>query len=117
MGIKIKILSLVIGLIFFIFILRFVKKNRFRPTYATMWIGISIFLISIPIFESFYRWIAVTVIGITDTRHIIYIALIGFLLVFSFYLTTKISQMSDRIQKLISFLAILENEIERERKR
>lgn len=111
MGIKIKILSFIIGLIFFVFILRFIKKNSFRPSYATLWIGISLFLISIPVLEFFYRWIAVSVIGITDARHIIYIVLIGFLLIYIFYLTTKISQMSDQIQELISYTAILENEI------
>ena len=111
MGIKIKILSFIIGLIFFIFILRFVKKNSFRPSYATLWVIFSLFLISIPILEFFYRWIAVSVIGITDARHIIYIALIGFLLIYIFYLTTKISQMSDQIHELISFTAILGNEI------
>ena len=113
MGVRIILISTVVGLIFFVFILRLIKKNTIRPSYAVLWIGISLFLVSIPVFEFFYKWIAVSLIGLVDARHIIYIALIGFLLIYVFYLTTKMSQMSDRIQELISFTAILENKLSR----
>jgi hypothetical protein len=72
--------------------------------------GISLFLISVPALEPLYQWIAGSVLGIIDARHVIYIALIGFLLVYVFYLTLKICQMSDRIQELISYTAIMETE-------
>ena len=111
MGIKIKIISLVLGLIFFYFVFRFVKKNTFRPSYAFLWILISLFLLTIPILETFYKWIAVTVIGINDARHIIYAGIIGFLLVYIFYLTIRISAMNDQIQELISYTAILEKRV------
>ena len=111
MGIKIKILAFFIGLIFFFFVLRSLKKNFIRPTYAFLWIVISVFLLSISVLEPFYKWIAVYVIGIVDARHIIYVTLIGFLLVYIFHLTGKISQMSDQIQVLISQTAILEKEL------
>ena len=111
MGIKIKILSFIIGLVFFLFVLQFIKKNSFRPSYAFLWLMVSFFLLSVPIAEPFYRWIAYSLIGLTDARHIIYIALIGFLLVYVFYLTIKISRMNDQIQELISYTAILEKEI------
>jgi hypothetical protein len=112
MEIKIKIISFIIGLVFFLFILKFIKKNSFRPSFAFLWILISLFLLSIPLAEPFYRWIAYTVIGLTDARHIIYISLIGFLMVYVFYLTIKISRMNDQIQELICYTAILEKEIE-----
>jgi len=111
MGIKIKILAFVIGLFFFAFVLRSLKRNFIRPTYAFLWIMMSLFLLSISVLEPFYKWIAVNVIGIIDARHIIYVALIGFLLVYIFHLTGKISQMSDQIQVLISHTAILEKEL------
>lgn len=111
MGIKIKIISLVIGLLFLYFVFRFVKRNTFRPSYAFMWILVALFLISIPLMEQFYKWIASFVIGINDARHVIYVVLIGFLLVFIFYLTIRISRMNDQIQELISYTAILEKQI------
>jgi len=111
MGLRIKILSLVVGVIFFLFVLKFIKENSFRPSYAILWILVSFFLVSIPVFESFYVWVTYSVIGLNDARNIIYIVLIGFLLVYAFYATLKISQMSDQIQELISFTAILEAKI------
>lgn len=111
MGLKIKLLASLIGLIFFLFILKSIKKNSFRPSYAALWFFISLFLLSISVAEPLYRWIAYSLVGITDARHIIYVALIGFLLIYVFYLTIKISIMNDQIQELISYTAILEKEI------
>ncbi len=116
MGIVMKTLLIVTGLGFFIFVFLFVRKNSFRPSYAVLWIFISMFLISIPLFESFYSWIASSVIFMKDARNIIYIALIGFFLVYIFYLTIRITRMSDQIQELISFTAILEAKIKKEAK-
>lgn len=113
MGIKIKILAFIIGFIFFLFVLRFIKKNTFPPSFAVLWLGITLFLVSIPVLEGFYQWIAYSVIGINDARHIIYIAVLGFLLIYIFYITTKQGRMSDQIQELISSNAILENKIEK----
>lgn len=117
MGLKIKIIALVIGLVFFFFIASYSKKNAFKPSYTFLWFLISAFLISIPIAEPFYKWMAYSVIGIVDARHIIYIVLIGFLLVYVFYLTIKLSKLTDQVQGLISYTAILENEIKNKSKK
>jgi hypothetical protein len=98
--------------VFLYFVFRFVKKNTFRPSYAFMWILIAIFLVSVPLLEKFYKWVATNVIGINDARHIIYVVLIGFLLVYIFHLTVRISKMNDQVQELISYSAILETQIE-----
>ena len=111
MGIRIQMISLALGLIFLYFVFRFVKRNTFRPSYAIMWILVAFFLVSIPVLEFFYKWIATNVIGISDARHIIYVVMIGFLLVYVFFLTIRISRMNDQIQELISYTAILEKEI------
>jgi hypothetical protein len=115
MGIKILITASVIGLIFFIFILRNITKKNFNPSYSILWFCVSLFLLSIPIFEPFYRWFSIYVIGIIDARHIIYIFLIGFLLVYTFFLTSKITKMSNQIQRLISTIAILEERIDKDK--
>ncbi len=114
MGLKIKIAALLLGLICVVFVFRYIKRNSFRPAYGVLWLSIASFLISIPIFEFAYKWLAVNLIGIEDARHIIYISLIGFLLVFNFHLTIFVTRLSDRIQELISFIAVLENKICRE---
>lgn len=108
MGWRIKLFLIVLGLMFLGVVLRNVRQNKFRPTYAVLWIAVSIFLLSVAVLESFYRWFAVSVIGIYDARHIIYIGVIGFLLLYNLYLTTMVSRMSNQIRQLISSQAISE---------
>ncbi|HOJ16177.1 MAG TPA: DUF2304 domain-containing protein [Bacteroidales bacterium] len=112
MGLKIKLIAFIIGIIFFIMVLSQIKKRSLRPSYSFLWFMVSLFLISISVFEPFYRFISRKIIGISDTKHIIYIGLIGFLLVYVFYLTIKVHQISDQVQELISTVAIQQNELE-----
>ena len=109
MGLKIKLIAFLLGLIFLFVVFRNIRRNVFRPAYAVMWIAMSVFLLSISLLEPFYKWLATSVLGISDARHIIYITLIGFLLIHLFYLTAMISQMSNQIRQLISQVAILED--------
>jgi hypothetical protein len=107
MGMRIKLLAFVIGLTFLLTVLRCVRQNSFRPAYAVLWLGMSAFLLSIPLLEPFYQWVAHSVIGIADARHVIYIVVLGFLLVYSLYLTSMVSRMSNQIRQLISAEALL----------
>ncbi len=111
MGFKIKIISFAIGVIFFLFIVLAIKRNNLPPLSAFLWVVISLFLLSIPVLEPFYKWIAVSIVGIDDARHIIYIGVIGFLMVCVFGLSLTISRLSDKVQNLISLTAILEHQL------
>lgn len=110
MGWRIQLFLVVLGLMFLGVVLRNVRQNKFRPVYAVLWIAVSLFLLSVAVLESFYRWLAVSVIGINDARHIIYIGVIGFLLLYNLYLTAMVSRMSNQIRQLISHLAIQTSE-------
>jgi len=113
MGFKIKIISFAIGTVFFLFVVLAIKKNHMPPLSAFIWVVVSLFLVSVPVLEPFYRWISVTVIGIDDARHIIYVGIIGFLMVCVFALSLTISRLSDKVQNLISLTAILEHQLRR----
>ena len=109
MDLRIKLIAFLIGLVFTFIVVRNLKRNVFRPAYAVLWIGMSLFLLSIAVLEPVYKWIATSVLGIIDARHIIYIAIIGFLLVYILYLTAMVSTMSNQIRQLISSVAILQS--------
>jgi hypothetical protein len=111
MGLKIKVIAFMLGLLFFAVVLRCVRQNTFRPLYAVLWIGLASFFLSIAILEPVYKWVATSVIGIADARHVIYVIVIGFLLLYSLYLTATVSRMSNQIRHLISTVAILESNI------
>lgn len=112
MGLKIQIIAFIIGVLYFIITLRQIKKNHLRPSYSILWLSVSAFLISITVLEPVYQWISYRLMGIVDARHIIYISLIGFLLVYAFYLTIKVNRLSDQVQELISHNAIMRTKIE-----
>ncbi|HTS19114.1 MAG TPA: DUF2304 domain-containing protein [Verrucomicrobiae bacterium] len=116
MGIKIKLIAFALGLMFFYVILRNVKRNTFRPSYAVLWLGMAAFLLSIAVFEPLYKWVATSVIGILDARHIIYIALISFLLIYVFFLTSMVTRLSYQVLQLISAIAILETKLNEQTK-
>jgi hypothetical protein len=111
MGIRVKLLIALTGIMFFILVSRSIRTSSIRPTFALLWLVIVTFLLSIPFFERFYKWLSVSVIGITDARHIIYIPVIGFLLLYVFYMTILLSKLSDRIQELITHTALLEHRL------
>jgi hypothetical protein len=113
MGLHIKLIAFALGILFLGVVLRHIRQNTFRPVYGVLWLLISVFLLSIAALEPLYRWIAVSLIGINDARHIIYIALIGFLLVYNLYLTSMVSRMSNQLRQLISSLAIVASAGER----
>jgi hypothetical protein len=113
MGIKLKIILFVAGIIFTLVIIGSIRKSTIRPSSALLWAAISIFLLSIPVLEPFYKWISNAIFGVEDARHVIYLFIIAFLLVYLFYLTIKTSRISDQVQGLISHMAILENTIKK----
>lgn len=110
MQLSLKILVLVFGFIFLFVFVSLLKKKNTKPFYTTLWLLVALFTISLVVFESFYKWIA-TSLGIVDASFLIIVGLIAFLLVYVLYLSIKISQMSDKIQELISYTGILEHEI------
>ena len=112
MGTRILMFAFMIGLGFLAFIVRYIRSQSMSPSYSALWIAVALFLLSVSLFEPVYRWLAYSVIGIIDARHIIYIVLIGFLLVYVLFLTSKITRMGGQIQMLITFTSILEKRLE-----
>ncbi|MBN1115264.1 MAG: DUF2304 domain-containing protein [Oligoflexia bacterium] len=111
MGIKLKIISIIVTLVFVFFVFKFIKKSKIRPSSAILWLTVCAFLLSIPVFEKYYQFISLHLFGMVHTIHFIYIGLIVFLLIYSFYLTIQLNKVSDRVQFLITHTAINEKEI------
>jgi len=111
LNIKIKIFLLILGMGFVLIILKLIRNKDLRPSFSLLWFLISITLISIPIFNNFYKFISYNLLGFADATNIIYIVLIGFLLIYTLFMTIYISRISNRIQILVSHTSILEEEI------
>lgn len=113
MGFNLSAFAVLAGLFFIWIVMKLLRKDTLYPAYAVLWIFIAMFLVSIPFLADFYRWVAVKVMGLYGGDHLIYIVIIGFLMIYVLYMTSKICRMSDRISKLISYTAVLDNEIRR----
>lgn len=114
MEINTKISIFILAIFFFLIVLRLVRNKDIRPGATLLWILVSLFLISISVFEPFYRFLSVDVIGFIDSRHSVYIVLIGFLLLYSLYLTVKVTSLTNNVRCLIKEQALLEFEFRRE---
>lgn len=110
MPIYIRLIAVILSIVFFIFFINLIRKRSIKPFYSFLWLTISLLMFSVVIFEKFYKSIA-TLIGITDASFLIIISVVFFLLIYVLYLTIKISEMSDKIQELISITAILEKKV------
>lgn len=115
MQFSLKVIVLLFGFVFLLVFISLLKRKNIKPFYSTLWLLVCFFMISLVVFEKFYKWVA-TSLGIADASFLIIVSLIFFLLVYVLHLSIKISQMSDRIQELISHTGILEHEIRKIKK-
>lgn len=106
MQISVKILSLLCAAIFMIIFISLVRRRSIKPGYSFLWLLITILMFGVVIFERVYKMIA-NLLNIPDASFLIIISVIFFLLVYVLYLSIKMSEMSDRMQELISHIAIL----------
>lgn len=102
-----------IAIIFLAVIFKLIRKNYLPPSSALFWLCVGIIILSIPLLYRAYRYIASNLLGFVDATNIIYIISISFLAMYALYITVKLKQSSDRIQILISHLAIVEAENDR----
>lgn len=107
---SIKLLVFLFGIVFFLVFIFSSRNKSLKPFYSALWLLISIYMLSFAIFEKTIKSIA-TFLGFSDASFLVIVSLISFLMLYVFHLSIKISTMSDRIQELISFTSILENEI------
>jgi hypothetical protein len=106
------LLSLVLAFLFLLVFLMVVRRRSMKPFYSFLWLLVSVLMFSFVLLEKVYKWLA-TLIGLRDASFLVTNGLVFFLLVYILYLTVKVSEMSDRIQELISHTAILEQRLRR----
>ncbi len=112
MSLSLKIIAALCSVAFFATFLFLVRKRSVTPFYSALWLGVSVLMLSLVVFESFYKSIA-DYLHIRDASFLVFIGAIGFLLVYVLHLSLKICELSDRVQELISHMAVLDREISR----
>ena len=110
MSAKLQIVSFVLGVFFTLTIVYVIRKRKLSPVYSILWLFLSIFLLSVPLFEDFYVYLSRNYFGFF-AEHIIYITVIGFLLLYILFLSSRIVRINDETRQLISYTSILEKKI------
>src|SRR5438105_2656949 len=112
MPVALKILVVLCSGAFLGTFLLLAKRGAVKPFYSTLWLIVSFLMLSLVVFEKFYKSIA-DHLGIRDASFLVFLAAILFMLVYILHLSIKMSELSDRIQEVISNLAILERQVRR----
>lgn len=107
MPLSLKILVVTCAAAFFLTFLMLAKRGSVKPFYSALWLLISLLMFSVAVFEKCYKGIA-DQLGIRDASFLIFVGAILFLLVYVLHLSVKISELSDRMQEVISNVAILD---------
>lgn len=111
MDFRIQIASTVVGILIWGLVAIALKRGHLYPSYAALWIGIGSLLLLLPTYAVALGWVAANVFGIVGTNHLIYLLLFGFLLLYGFYVTQKLCQLTNRMERVIVALAILEAKV------
>lgn len=106
MPVSVRILSLLCAVFFLAIFICLLRRRSLKPGYAFLWFVISIMMCAVVIFEKFFKGIA-NALRIEDASFLIIVGVLFFLLVYVLYLSIKLSEASDKIQELISHVAIL----------
>lgn len=109
MNLNLQILSIILGVFFFLLILYNIKKRKLSPSYSVLWLFLALFLILIPVFQNLLIQTA-RFFGVYG-ENLVYISLIGFLLIYVLYITSKVVRLNNQVKELISQTAILEDEL------
>jgi len=107
---SLKILVVICASAFLLTFLLLAKRGSVKPFYSALWLLISLLMFSVAAFEKCYKGIA-DQLGIRDASFLIFVGAILFLLVYVLHLSLKISELSDRMQEVISNVAILDQRI------
>ena len=112
MSLTLQLLLIIVTVVFFIILVKNVKKGKLRTDYALAWILCSIIL---SIFPQIAFFIA-RLIGVISTANMVFAAIIFMLIILVYILFNKVSMLEEKQKNLIQYVAILEKKLKDEDK-
>ena len=106
MSLTLQILFIIFTVLFFIILVKNVKKGKLRTDYALAWILCSIALIILSVFPQI-AFFAARRIGVISTANIVFAAIIFMLIILVYVLFNKVSMLEEKQKNLIQEVAIL----------
>ncbi len=112
MNTKAEILLIAIAVLFFLFIIKQLKRKKLDERYAILWFLVGILVIALPIFIPIFDKLS-HLIGIVYPPALLFVSAILVLLIISLHYSIELTKLNKQNYVLAQKLAILENEIKK----
>ena len=109
---RITIISVIVSIIFLLFVLQQVRKKRLSEAYSLLWIFASVILIILAVFPSLLGLLS-KFIGIYYAPATLFLILIVFILLILLQFSILLTIRSRQTKKIAQELALLKNEMEK----
>lgn len=105
-----RIVLLIGVLLYFAFILHFLKDKALELKYTLLWIGAGAFMLLLIIFPYLLPWL-IRCMGVESNMNGLFLLAIAFLMMLCMSLTSIVSRQTRKINRLVQQVAILEKEL------
>ena len=110
-----NILAAIAALITFVFVIDLLRRGVLREKYAVLWLFFSGAALLLAIFPAVLVWLT-GVLGVAEPVNLLFFVTIVLLVLVSVQLSYELSRHEARIRRLAEEVALLQEEINRQRK-
>ena len=109
MSLQLRLFLIIFSILFFIFILFFIRKSKMSIESASLWVIWSLGIILIAFFPELITWLS-RVLGIVAEMNTVFLVMIFLLYCLVFYLYVRVSIVEDKLTRLIQKIGIEDHE-------
>ncbi len=110
-----NILAAIAALITFVFVIDLLRRGVLREKYAVLWLFFSGAALLLAIFPAVLVWLT-GILGVAEPVNLLFFVTIVLLVLVSIQLSYELSRHEARIRRLAEEVALLQEEINRQRK-
>ena len=113
MSTMLRVVLILMSLLVLIIMLRKIRQSKAKIEDSMFWVFFAFLLVVFSVFPQAAAWLS-KLVGTMSTANFIYLLIIFLLLVKSFSMSLRISQLETKIKELVQKIALDENEKQRD---
>ena len=114
-GNRVLYVSIIVSVLFLVFIINLVRKRRLTERFALVWMIIPLLLIIFSSNRNLLEWLA-ALVGIYYAPSLMIPIIFGLFILVSLYFSVKMSKAEQQIKTMAQEMALLKNRIEQQGK-
>jgi len=111
MELRLKIVSILIGLLLMVFIINLVRTRKLREEYSFLWLSMGAMVFLLAVWPNFLIFIS-RLIGVIFPVSTLFFFGLLFLILISLHYSIKISALTNQVKDLAQEIALLKNRTE-----